>query len=158
MPGVDKSKIQRFQKGELKFVQVFNINAAQIASLLACGHNYFSEGKLDEARKIFEGLAVLDPGNPYVQTMLGAIYQHAELFDWAILRYTMALKIFPQDITALTNRAELFLKEGRFLEAASDLRQAIDFDPQKKHPTSQRARLLAIIAAKSLQSARQNRK
>ncbi|MCI0606384.1 tetratricopeptide repeat protein [bacterium] len=94
MPGIDKSKLESFRAGKLKFVQIFNIDAKQIASLLLVGHNFFLEGRLQQAKAIFKGLAVLDPKNPYVQNILGAIYQQAEQYDKAVLHYSLALELF----------------------------------------------------------------
>jgi Flp pilus assembly protein TadD len=155
MAEIDKSKLDRYRKGELKFLQVFNITKWQMASVIACGHNFFSEGKLEDAQKIFEGLAVLDPNHPYIQTMLGAIYQRMKQYDRAILRYTLALKLFPNDVCALTNRGEIYLMLGRFKEAADDLKKALQLDSQQKNPPTNRARLLSIVAAESLQKVRQ---
>jgi len=136
-------------------MQVFDITKWQLASVIACGYNFFSEGRLEEAKKIFEGLAVLDPNHPYVQTMLGAIYQRMKQYDRAIVRYTFALKLHPNDVCALTNRGEIYLMLGRFTEAADDLKRALQLDSQKKTPAAYRARLLSIVAAESLQSLRQ---
>ena len=155
MAEIDKSKLERYRKGELKFMQVFSITKWQLASVIACGHNFFSEGKLQEAQKIFEGLAVLDPNHPYIQTMLGAIYQRMEEYDRAIVRYTLALKLYPNDVCALTNRGEIYLMLGRFTEAADDLKKVLQLDSQNKNPAALRARLLSIVAAESLHSLRQ---
>ena len=115
MPNVDKEKLKQFQKGELKFTELFGLDLSQIASLLLCGHNFFLEGKLEEAKNIFEGIAVLDPNIPYPHTALGAIYQKMENFEMAILRYSRAIELFPEDIIALTNRAEIYLNLENFM-------------------------------------------
>jgi|SRR3990172_3394907 len=157
MRGLDRNKIAKFHKGELKFVQVFGLDADQIASVLVSGHNFFCEGRLEEAKNIFEGLAVLDPKNPYVHSMLGAVYQRMQQYEPAIFCYTTALEIFPSDISALTNRGEIYLNLGRFEEAANDLKKAIELDPEKKHPSANRARLLATMAAESLRLVKEKR-
>jgi Flp pilus assembly protein TadD len=155
MPGVNKQKLEQFGKGQLRFTQIFNFDAQQIASLLICGHNYFSQGKLQEAKKIFEGLAVLDPNNPYINSILGAIYQGLEQHDVAILRYTSAINVFPQDIVSLTNRAEIYLNQGKFVEASEDLRKIIQLDPQRQNPSANRARVLVALTTESLEQIKQ---
>jgi Flp pilus assembly protein TadD len=154
MPGIDKSKLEKFRKGQLKFVQIFNIGSKQIASLFFTGYKYFSEGKLEEAKKIYEGLALLDPDNPYVHSLLGAINQQMQQFENALKHYTKALQIFPQDINSLTNRGEIYLNLGNFKEAGNDLNKAIKLDPNKKHPSANRARLLSITATEALKLAK----
>jgi Flp pilus assembly protein TadD len=155
MPGINKNKLEQFGKGEIRFTQIFNFDAHQIASLLICGHNFFSQGRLEEAKSIFNGLALLDPDNPYVNSILGAIYQGMEQYDVAILRYTRAIEMYPQDVVSLTNRAEIYLNQGKFLEAAQDLKKVIESDPENKTPAANRARLLAALTAESLQQAKE---
>jgi Flp pilus assembly protein TadD len=154
MPTVDKDKLQKFRAGEIRFSQIFGLKANHIASLLLCGHNFFSQGRMEEARTIFEGLAVLDPTNPYVHTMLGAMHQHAKRNEAAILRYNRAIELFPEDLTARTNRAEVHLSMGKFVDAANDLKKVIELDPERKNPATQRARLLAAMTAESLRLAK----
>jgi tetratricopeptide (TPR) repeat protein len=150
MAGIDKTKLEQYRKGELKFTQIFELNGTRMAAVLAAGHNFFSEGRLEEARKIFEGLAVIDPAFPYIQTMLGAIYQKSEKYDLAIARYSMALKLHPNDIHALTNRAETYLMVGKFPEAAEDLKRVLNIDSTQTNPVSKRARMLSALAADAL--------
>jgi Flp pilus assembly protein TadD len=152
MPGIDKAKLDKFRKGELKFVQIFNLDSKQIASLLLAGHNFFAQGRIEEATAIFEGMALLDPNNPYVNNVLGSIYQQTSQYEKAILRYSIALNIFPNDIGALTNRGEIYLTLGKFEDAARDLRKAVELDPSKKHPSANRARLLVSFVAEQLES------
>jgi tetratricopeptide (TPR) repeat protein len=154
MANIEKEKLQKYQKGELRFTELFNIDPEQIASLLQCGYNFFSHGKLDDAKILFEGMAVLYPGNPYVHTILGALYQKMENYPLAIDHYSLGIRFFPQDITALTNRGEIYLMLGKFQEAADDLKKVIELDPQANHPSTIRARLLVTIATELLESAR----
>jgi Flp pilus assembly protein TadD len=150
MPSIEKNKLDQFRKGEIKFTQLFQFHGNQIASLLLCGYNFFNHGRLQEAKNIFEGLSLLDPDIPYVNCILGAIYQRLGKTDLAVLRYSQAITLFPQDIVALTNRAEIYLSEGKFLDAAIDLKKVIGLDPENKNRTANRARILAAITSQSL--------
>jgi Tfp pilus assembly protein PilF len=145
-----EEKIERVKKGDLKFSDLLNLDSKKIAALLLLGHTYYAQGKLDEARKVFEGLALLDGKNTYVHGILGSIYQQQEHYELAIARYTMALNNFPGDINSLANRGEVFLRLGKFKEAADDLKKAIDQDPEKKHPAANRARMLIAITQEAL--------
>jgi len=150
MPSIEKNKLDQFRKGQIRFTQLFQFHGNQIASLLLCGYNFFNYGRLQEAKNIFEGLSLLDPDIPYVNCILGAIYQRLGKIDLAVLRYSQAITLFPQDIVALTNRAEIYLSEGKFLDAAIDLKKVIELDPENKNPTANRARMLAAITSQSL--------
>ena len=151
MPAIEKNKLDQFRKGQIRFTQLFQFHGNQIASLLLCGYNFFNHGRLQEAKSIFEGLNLLDPDIPYVNCVLGAIYQRLGKTDLAILRYSHAITLFPQDTVALTNRAEIYLSQGNFIEAANDLKKVIKLDPENKYPSANRARMLAAITSKSLQ-------
>lgn len=150
MPSIEKNKLDQFRKGQIKFTQLFQFHGNQIASLLLCGYNFFNHGRLQEAKNIFEGLSILDPDIPYVNCILGAIYQRLGKIDLAVLRYSQAITLFPHDIVALTNRAEIYLSEGKFLEAAIDLKKVIELDHENKNSTANRARMLAAITSQSL--------
>ena len=147
---ITNENIEKVKKGEMKFSELLNLDSKKIAALLLMGHTYYAQGQLEEAKKVFEGLAVLDGKNAYVHGILGSIYQQEEKFDLAIARYTMALSNFPQDINSLANRGEVFLRLGKFKEAADDLKKAIEFDPEKKHPSANRARMLIAITQEAL--------
>jgi len=67
------------------------------------------------------------------------------------------LPLYPHDIYALTNRAEIYLLLGKFQEAASDLKHVLELDSQKKNPAASRAQMLSVLAAESLQKVKQQR-
>ena len=129
------------------------MDPAQMAALLLAGHGFYTQGRLGEAMRIFEGLALLDERNPYVQGILGSIYQKLGMNDAAVRRYTLALEVHPADIPSLTNRGELYLRMGRYQEAAADLQAAIDLDSEMKEPAGARARLLVTLTQETLRLA-----
>jgi Flp pilus assembly protein TadD len=118
------------------------LTAQQLAAGIRLGLLHFSQGRWDDARPIFLVLSVVDPQNAYLHAMLGAVYQQMGEDDNATSEYSAAIELFPQDIASLVNRGEIALKAGRVKEAFQDLTRAIELDPGKKHPSSNRARLL----------------
>jgi len=131
------------------------LDSGQIAALLMVGHTLFSQGQIEDAKKIFEGLAAVDNKNAYVHGILGAIYQRQEKYEAAIARYSMAIKMYPGDVNSLTNRGEIYLKCGRFKDAAADFKAAIDLDPDTKNPAANRARLLVALTTETLNLAKE---
>ncbi len=130
--------------------EVLGLKTRQMAALVLTGYRLYQQGHTQDAARIFEGIAVLDSSNPYVQGILGSIYQKLEEFEPAIVRYNNALSIFPGDINSLTNRGEIYLKLGRFQEAAEDFKHAIQLDPERQHPAANRARLLIALVQDAL--------
>ena len=155
MPKPGKEKLERFKKGELRLAQVFDVDAQQIAALLLLGHRLYQQGQLKKAKQIFQGLAVLDGRNPYVHAVLGTIHQKEGEDEIAITRYNMALNLWPEDVTCLINRGEIYLKLGQFEEAASDFQKAIALDPEKGTGPANRARLLVATAREALKLAKE---
>ncbi|MCI0604891.1 tetratricopeptide repeat protein [bacterium] len=130
------------------------IGIAEIAGLVLSGHSLFENGRMAEAKQIFEGLAVLDGGNPYVHGHLGAIYQKEKAFDLAIAHYTRALQVFPGDLCSLVNRGEIQLRQGKFAEAADDFHKAIELDPRGSDRFANRARMLVLTVQEALRLAK----
>ena len=56
----------------------------------------------------------------------------------------------PKDPSVHTNLGEVFLRQKKFTEAASELQKAVDLDPEKRDPGANRARAL-LTALKALQ-------
>lgn len=100
---------------------------------------------------IFKGLAFIDPQNPYLRTLLGSVLQQQGREEEAMEQYTEALNLFPEDISALTNRGELYLKAGNVMGAAEDLQHAVQLDLMGKHPAANRARLLLNVMESALE-------
>ena len=136
-------------------IDLLGVRKNQVAAFMIVGYRLYKEGRLIDAAKIFEGLAVLDSSNAYVQGILGSIYQKREQYGLALVRYNNALTLFPEDLNSLTNRGEIFVKLGRFPDAAHDFKKAIELDPERKDPSSNRARLLVSMIHDALTLAKQ---
>lgn len=127
------------------------ISGIHLASGIRLGLLHYSQGRLDDAKAIFRGLAFLDPSNPYLHALLGSVLQKQGKDDEAIGEYSEALKYFPEDISSLANRGELYFKAGNIPEAVLDLKRAADLDPEQDHPSANRARLLLVMAQNAIQ-------
>lgn len=142
---LNTESLMELKNGSFKLIDAIGANATQQAALLVMGHRFFEQGKLNEARKIFSGLAVLDGSNPYVYGMLGAIFQKEQRNELALSCYNRSLDLFPEDVNSLVNRGEIQLKLGNFVEAAGDFKKSIDLDVAQEHPAANRARLLVLL-------------
>jgi Tfp pilus assembly protein PilF len=156
MPKVNRQKIDAFKKGRVTLAEVFAIDSKQIAALLMTGYLLYEAQRYQQAKGIFEGFLVLDPRNSYVHGILGSIYQKEGKYAAAVDRYTVALALSPDDINSLSNRGEIFLRMGKFSEAATDLFHAIKLDSAGKHPAANRARMLVALTQEVLKMAKEN--
>jgi tetratricopeptide (TPR) repeat protein len=124
-----------------------------VALLMQLGHSLYQQGKLSEARDIFEGLILLDPSNPYAFGILGSIHQQQNQYEQAIHCYSQALQLSPADVNTWTNRGECYLQMGHLNESAQDFKAAIQLDVENSNPAANRARFLSAVTLEALKLA-----
>jgi Flp pilus assembly protein TadD len=127
-----------------------SVTPESMVALMDFGHAFYQQGKLSEARDVFEGIVLLDSSNPYAHAILGSIHQQQNQFEPAIECFSRALKLHSTDINTLTNRGECYLHLGRLEEAAQDLKAAILLDVEEKNLAANRARFLATVTIEAL--------
>ena len=84
---------------------------------------------------------------------MGSIAQQQDDLNEAETRYTRALEINPYFATALANRGEVRLMQGRLTEGAQDLIKAIEADPKSKEPATVRAQATLRVLQEQLSGA-----
>ena len=94
--------------------------------------------------------ARLDETDPRAWANLGAIRARAKDHPGAVEAYLEVLKRSPTDIEAWTNIGELYIVLLDFEKAAAALRQAMQLDPQAKHPAGRRARIVVAFTVKRM--------
>lgn len=141
--GYDPRRLEAFLAGQITLGDLEGIPKDAQHEMAKTGFRFFTEGRLEQARKVFTGLLALDPFDAYFLTVLGAIAQQEGNLEEAELRFSRALEINPFSPSALAGRGEVRLAQGRLLDAAADLTKAIAEDPEGKDPATQRARGLA---------------
>lgn len=137
-------------EGAKNITEALGIEPKELATVIHAGYFFFKQGKIRQALDLLEAVSLLDDSNPYVHAILGSIYQKQQRFDDSVTSYTRALYLFPGDIYSLTNRGEVYLNQGKLVEAAHDFEEAIRFDINGKHPAANRARFLVIQTQKAL--------
>lgn len=149
-----QENIQRFVRGEITWGELQGMDLQQAYSIADVAYTLLEQGRYNDAQTLFEGLVMCNPNDAYFHTMLGVVYAKKDLRDQAIEEYSVALKQDPKNITALVNRGELQLQQGKIEQAVADLKNAIEFDPKSENPSCVRARALAAaigaIAANTL--------
>ncbi len=135
-----------------ELAEALGIQPIEVASMIHAGYFYYENGRLREAQDLFEAIALLDRLNPYVYGILGSIFQKQKKYDEAITSYTIALNLFPEDPQVLINRGEVYLNQGKMVEAFHDFEEAIRLDTNGNHPAANRARLLASFVRDALRN------
>src|SRR5688500_18668115 len=124
----DPKRLMKFVAGVITLGELEGIGKDQQYEMAKLGHRFIRQGKLKEAKTVFEGLVALDPHDAYFHLALGSIAQRDDELEEADERYTRALEINPYSPHALANRCEVRMMQGRMLDGAKDLIRALEED------------------------------
>lgn len=152
--------------GDVTLAQYHGFSADNLYAMANMGYDYLEEGKLEEARKVFEGLTALNPHDSYFQSALGAVYMKSDLKDKAIERFLKAVALDDDDLHSWTACGELLLERageeqkagrsesavGSFGQAVDCLRRAIELDPTCQSGPALRAAALVNLTTGLLQN------
>jgi Flp pilus assembly protein TadD len=122
------------------------LTTQQIEGFASLGYNLYQQGKLDDARKMFEGLTAVAPDSYYGFAGLGALALAKEPPDLstALTNLQKASQLSPNSPSVHANLGETLLRMGKLQESAAEYRKAIDLDPEKKDPGANRARTIIL--------------
>jgi len=96
----------------------------QIAELCLFGHHLFENGRMAEAKVVFEGIVELGVEDAFPHTMLGTIYLAQGETRAALPLFESAIKLDPKDVAAWVYRGEIRLHAGQTKQGLSDLKKA----------------------------------
>ncbi|MBX7149101.1 hypothetical protein K1X76_08435 [bacterium] len=142
--------LHAFAARKISFAELTRLHPKKIKQIAEIGFVKLRHGRYKDARRIFEALTFLDHKNSFHHLALAGAYQKLELFVDAIYQYTEALRIEPDNINAMVNRGELYLRRKSYRKAAEDFRNAILKDETGKDRFANRARSLVIAIKRSL--------
>jgi tetratricopeptide (TPR) repeat protein len=147
----EPERLARFAAGNLTIAALENISKEKLYEMADVGYRLLTQGKLEDAKKIFSGLAVMDPYDSYFQMVLGSIFQRSNELVRAEQHYTRVLEIDSSLVTAYANRGESRVGLGKMKEAIEDFSKAILLDPQNKDPAAMRARVMLVAINNQIQ-------
>ncbi|MCC6806860.1 MAG: tetratricopeptide repeat protein [Deltaproteobacteria bacterium] len=150
--------MSKFVLGEASLAQLMGITIDQSYALAEYAYTLFQQGRIREARQIFEALVIQNPIDGYMHFMLGAIYWKLDMPEEAVEEYGTAISLDPNNIAAHTNRGEILLQHGEFEDALDDLRTAIELDKKGDDPFALRARALATATAEVIKALMEQKK
>lgn len=113
-----------------------NIKEAQ--GLATQGQALARAGKTDEALADYEKALALDPYNVQALNGRGLIHQGEKRHEQAIADFSAAHGLVPQRADPLVARATSYLALDKLREAAGDLDEAVQSDPNNGHAWSMR--------------------
>jgi tetratricopeptide (TPR) repeat protein len=153
VPNFTAENFRKFVMGEITWAELTGLTMQEAYAFAEVAYNLFEQGKYDQAKTIVEGLVISNPYDGYFHGLLGAIYGRKGMHEEASEEYSIAIELDPTNISALVNRAEIFLQHGEIEMALKDLKSAVDLDPKGEKPFGVRARALAAATAAVLEEA-----
>ncbi len=139
---------------EAKPAGTMRVASPEVLALAAVARQYADHGQVDEARKLLEGLQVLEPDNSYLHTALGCVLVRLSAEAEALEQFDAALRLDPRDAAAHTYAGEIRLRRGDEATGLRHLEAAVALDPEGRNPYSNRARTLRLVARPAAAEAR----
>ena len=147
-PAALTQRLQKWAEGKGTLKDVRGYSDEELYSIARIGYFYFYQGKIQEARTLFQGLYAVNPLDPYFAKALGVVEMASGNAVGALAAYDVALRLAPQDSAAYVGRAEVKLSQGQRSQAADDLRRANQFAPAEDPLKSKISAMLATLSRK----------
>jgi Flp pilus assembly protein TadD len=121
-----ENAIQKWLNGQMSLGAAAKWDKDEIRIISEVAYSLAQQGRSQESIVLFEGLLAIAPATAYFQSALGALHLRNGNYAHAVGRFNAALNIEPNDLVALVNRGESFIKLGKITEARRDLEKAVE--------------------------------
>ncbi len=118
------ARLQKWADGKATLKEVRGYTDEELFSIARTGYFFYYQGKVAEARTVFQGLYAIDPLEPYFAKALGVVEMASGNTAGAMAAYDVAIRISPEDASAYVGRAEVKLSLGQRPSAVEDLKKA----------------------------------
>ena len=118
--------LQKWADGKATLKDVRGYSDEELYALAKLAYFFYYQGRLGEARVLFQGLYAVDPVNAYFAKALGVVEFAAGNAQGAVSAYEVAIKLEPDDPSAYVGRAEVRISQGQRTQAVEDLRRALE--------------------------------
>jgi type III secretion system low calcium response chaperone LcrH/SycD len=116
--------LQRWADGKATLKDVRGYTDEELYAIAKTAYFFFYQGRVQEARTLFQGLYAINPADSYFAKALGVVEMAAGNPQGALAAYDVALKLDPRDAQAYVGRAEVRLALGQKTQGLDDLRRA----------------------------------
>jgi type III secretion system low calcium response chaperone LcrH/SycD len=123
--------VQRWADGKATLRDVRGYSDEELYAIAKTAYYFFYQGRVAEARTLFQGLYAINPADAYFAKALGVVEMAAGNAQGALAAYDVALKLDNRDAQAYVGRAEVRLAMGQKAQAVEDLRRAVSLAPEE---------------------------
>lgn len=135
-------RLQKWAEGKATLKDVRGYSDEELYAIAKMGYYFFYQGKVSEARTVFQGLYAINPLDAYFAKALGVVEMVAGNPAGALAAYDVAVKLSPTDSVAYLGRAEVKLSQGQRAAAIDDLRKA---DQHAALEAPEKAKISALL-------------
>ena len=121
------ARLQRWADGKATLKEVRGYTDEELHAIAKTAYFFYYQGRISEARTLFQGLYAINPLDAYFAKALGVVEFAAGNGPGALAAYDVAIKLAPEDAGAYLGRAEVKLALGQKAQAADDLKRAASY-------------------------------
>lgn len=135
--------VRQWANGQATLRELKGYSAEELHCIGQLGYTLFLNGKIRDARIVFEGLVAVDPRNEYYYRALGVVYHREGDADRALRQFGHAITVSGQrSVAAYVNRAEVHISRRDYEHARGDLDTALKTSSDPSDPLYRKARAL----------------
>ncbi|NOT48440.1 MAG: hypothetical protein HOP17_11915 [Acidobacteria bacterium] len=149
-------RLEKVATGQATIAQAAGITKDALYKIAERAYQLLNQGKLVEAKQIYEGLVAADPFDSVFHCHLGAVLWRSVEVDRAFEEYDAAVRYNFANTDALAGRGELLVARGEIEKGIDDLSRALENDPNCSRPSTQRARALLFSMREAAKARMQN--
>lgn len=159
--GVEKDgffadRLEKVASGQATIAQAAGLTRDQLYAIADKAYQLFTQGRLEEAKQIYEGLVAADPFDSVFHCHLGAVLWRSGKLERAFEEYDAAVRYNLANVDALAGRGELLIGKGEIEKGVEDLSSALKYDPECTRASTQRARALLFSMREAARAKRQS--
>jgi type III secretion system low calcium response chaperone LcrH/SycD len=138
--------LQKWADGKATLKDVRGYTDEELYSIARTAYFFYYQGRINEARILFQGLYAVNPLDPYFAKALGVVEFAAGNAQGASSAYDVAVKLSPDDPGAYLGRAEVRLATGQKTPAFEDLKKALQLAGGNEGIKSKASAMLAAMS------------
>ena len=116
--------LQKWADGKATLKDVRGYSDEELYAIARTAYLFYFQGKIPQARTLFQGLYAVNPVEPYFAKALGVIEFAAGNTQGSLSAWDVAIKLAPTDPAAWVGRAEVKIATNQKPSAAEDLKRA----------------------------------
>lgn len=147
--GLDDTKtvalLQKWADGKATLKDVRGYSDDELYAIARTAFFFYHQGRIGEARVLFQGLYAVDPLDAYFAKGLAVVEFASGNPQGALAAYDVAVKISPDDPGTYVGRAEIKISLGQKNQAVEDLRKALQLGSPDEALNAKASGMLAAL-------------